>query len=329
MFLGQARGKVGDLVFYNMDGQQITRSRNRHPHNPRTPPQVYQRGIMASITAAYKAGCFIFDHSFQGKRKGIGCQREFSSRNARALRANVATDIDAARVGAEQRGRVVGPKTQTPVGFPGLIISSGTYPMTAFVFTPQVPESSAASWKLPPALTDETRAQYSERVGLIADDYYTFCGFAYAPELEEYAYIVPGHPGEEGAYQSVESFFFVRLGVKRDFVTSNEAVAGSTLGDIFVAHYTSPYISEAKLLAKAFSSPIEMSDIVNINDNTIEGHIGLIRSRLDMDLRSSSELVWGAESGYNGITSEFVLEAWNSETVQLGNSELVLEGGGF
>lgn len=329
-FLGYASGKLGDFVLYRQDGQQITRTRNRNPHNPKTEPQLYQRAIMATITAAYSAGSTLFDHSFQGYSKGAKCQREFTSRNARLLRAQIASDLANARTGAEQLGRVVGPKTQSPVGFPGMVVADGSYPMAAFVFTPQnVQGETACNWKLPAATANETCAEYAARVGLLAGDYYTFCGFAYAPELEQYAFIVPGHTGEAGAYQSVENFFFVRLGVKSSFVASSDAVSSKLLSDIFVADTYSPYADVEGLLAKAFGSAIELSDVIDINGETVEGYISLIRSRLDQDLRSHSALVWGADTSYNGLTSEFALEAWQAGTEALGNSQLILEGGGF
>lgn len=330
MFLGYASGKVADLVFYRQDGQQITRSRNRSPHNPKTEPQLYQRAVMATITAAYSAGSSLFDHSFEGYSKGAKNQREFSSRNARLLRSLIASDLANSRTGAEQLGRVVGPKTQSPVGFPGMVVADGSYPMAAFVFTPQdVQGEQACTWKLPASTQGETCAQYAARVGLLAGDYYTFCGFAYAPDLEQYAFIVPGHTGEAGAYQSVENFFFVRLGVKSSFVTSTEAVAGKVLSDIFVADTYSPYAAVEALLSKAFGSTIDLSDVIDINGEAVEGYISLIRSRLDQDLRSHSELVWGSDTSYNGLTSEFALEAWQAGTEALGNSQLILEGGGF
>lgn len=330
MFLGYASGKVADLVFYRQDGQQITRSRNRSPYNPKTDPQLYQRAVMATITAAYSAGSVIFNHSFEGYSKGAKCQREFTSRNARLLRAQIASDLANSRAGAAQLGRVVGPKTQSPVGFPGMIVSHGSYPMAAFVFTPQdVEQEHSCNWKLPDPTEGETCAAYASRVGLIAGDYFTFCGFASIPALEQYAYIIPGHQGEAGAYQSVESFYFVRLGVKSSFVTSSDQVAGKKKSDIFFADTYSPYVDIAYILSQSLTTYIELSDIVTYNGEASEGYIALIRSRLDQDLRSTSELVWGNESGYNGLTSEFALEAWQAGTEALGNSQLILEGGGF
>lgn len=329
-FLGYASGKLGDFVLYRQDGRQIMRTRNRNPHNPKTEPQLYQRAIMATITAAYSAGSALFDHSFEGYSKGAKCQREFTSRNARLLRSLISSDLYNERTGAGQLGRVVGPKTQSPVGFPGMIVSDGSYPMVAFVFTPQdIEDEQACNWRLPTATQGETCAAYANRVGLLAGDYFTFCGFAYAPELEQYAFIVPGHAGETGAYQSVENFFFLRLGVKKAFVESGDQMTGKLLSDIFFADSFSPYANIDGLLPSQYNLSIELSNVFNVNDNAVEGYVGLIRSRLDQGLRSKSELYWGAESSYNGLTSEFALEAWQAGTEALGNSQLILEGGGI
>ena len=86
LFQGMGRGKVGDVVFSRLNGQQIARVRNRNPKNPRTNAQLYQRAIMATVMQAYSAGIAIFDHSFQGKEVGAQNQRRFMALNAKLLR---------------------------------------------------------------------------------------------------------------------------------------------------------------------------------------------------------------------------------------------------
>ena len=66
LFQGMGRGKVGDVVFSRLNGEQISRVRNRHPKNPRSNSQLFQRAIMATVMQAYSAGKAIFDHSFEG-----------------------------------------------------------------------------------------------------------------------------------------------------------------------------------------------------------------------------------------------------------------------
>lgn len=54
LFLSQARGKVGSVVFSVLKGQQITRVYNPKPDNPRSPLQQAQRALLANATKYYK-----------------------------------------------------------------------------------------------------------------------------------------------------------------------------------------------------------------------------------------------------------------------------------
>ena len=56
MFLSQARGKVGSVVFSVVKGQQTARVHNPSPANPRTNGQQAQRSLLANMTKFYKRG---------------------------------------------------------------------------------------------------------------------------------------------------------------------------------------------------------------------------------------------------------------------------------
>lgn len=56
MFLSQARGKVGSVVFAVVKGQQVERVHNPKPANPRTFGQQAQRSLLANMTKFYKRG---------------------------------------------------------------------------------------------------------------------------------------------------------------------------------------------------------------------------------------------------------------------------------
>ena len=133
MFLGMARGKVGDVVFYRADGQQLSRVRNRNPRNPRSDAQLFQRAIMATTVQAYTAGKAIFDHSFQGYSVGAQNQREFLKRNAKMLRELIATDINTPIATNQQKARVVAPGVSMPVPN-AYVISRGTYDQSLFSY---------------------------------------------------------------------------------------------------------------------------------------------------------------------------------------------------
>ena len=56
MFLSQARGKVGSVVFAVVKGQQTARVHNPKPANPQTYGQQAQRSLLANMTKFYKRG---------------------------------------------------------------------------------------------------------------------------------------------------------------------------------------------------------------------------------------------------------------------------------
>lgn len=69
MLQGQARGKVGDLVFYVRNGGQQTRVRNRAPENPRTQSQMHQRVKLASVVGFYKRQASFFRFALKKSQK--------------------------------------------------------------------------------------------------------------------------------------------------------------------------------------------------------------------------------------------------------------------
>lgn len=93
LFLGYARGKVGDVVFSHQYGEQVTRARNRSPKNPKSPLQTLQRVCMNSVSKAYSYFKDICDHSFEGKLQGTPCQSEFARLNVEHLRNKLAYQI--------------------------------------------------------------------------------------------------------------------------------------------------------------------------------------------------------------------------------------------
>lgn len=86
LFLGMARGKVGDVVFSRLNGVQVTRARNRSPKNPKSVPQTLQRVIMNTMGKAYSLLQPIANHAFEGYAEGTPCQSRFMSLNIAMLR---------------------------------------------------------------------------------------------------------------------------------------------------------------------------------------------------------------------------------------------------
>lgn len=93
LFLGQARGSVGDVTFTHIAGQQVARARNRSPRNPRVPSQMLQRIVLNSASKAYSLMQPIVNHSFEGVQGVARNQQRFMQLNTSALRDKLADII--------------------------------------------------------------------------------------------------------------------------------------------------------------------------------------------------------------------------------------------
>lgn len=323
MFLGYARGSVGDVTFYRMDGKQISRARNRYPRNPKTNAQLYQRAIMASVMQAYAAGKEIFDHSFEGKPVGMGNMREFLSKNSNALRQALIYDANVQPT--EHISAVLNaPKTNTPVPNQ-YIISAGSLQNNLFTIVDASSQSGNALITTPAAQPSEKLADYAQRIGLNVGDIYTFVGFTVNPNKT--VFVTPNGIGS-GAYQEDGSFFFIRL-IVNDAIKSNDPAEDALLGTIFDIDTTSnvdnPVMFESKLADLSIAAA---SALTFVNDGDRCAVIGCIRSEFNSGLRSNETLHWAEWNNVYGIDWLNVLKAWTKQKDDLGDSDLILEGGG-
>lgn len=326
MLQGMARGKVGDVVFSRLNGEQISRVRNRYPKNPRTNAQLYQRAIMATIMQAYSAGKVIFDHAFQGKAVGAENQRRFMSLNAKLLRSQIANDINDNVEVASQVGRVVAPGTIMPVPAE-LTISEGSYDQALFEL---VEANGLKAYQLTEKQTNEKLKDYAARVGLIPGDIYTLVAFSVCKDTSVWE-----TPETSDGYGTVREcqFTYMRMTVKDSVLTSEST--SITYLDIFDIESS----SNAKAWqTTAFNDKLTINTIkpISFGENSVRGCIGLIRSRKDRDVRSNSQLIYignnssiAADNFNYGIASSYILNAWTSGTQALGDSDLLLEGGNF
>ena len=83
--MGNASGKLADVVLYRNAGAQVARLRVRKPRNPRTENQLIQRVIQSTNAKAYSVLQAICNHAFEGKNSKTQNQSEF-------MRLNVAAD---------------------------------------------------------------------------------------------------------------------------------------------------------------------------------------------------------------------------------------------
>ena len=87
MFLGQARGRVGSVVFARRMGKQITRTYNAEPTNPKTRAQALQRAQFSTVIAASVGLKDVINNSFDGSKNGQESVNKFVSVNLSDLRA--------------------------------------------------------------------------------------------------------------------------------------------------------------------------------------------------------------------------------------------------
>lgn len=343
LFQGMARGSVGDVTFSRLNGKQIARVRNRSPRNPRTNPQLYGRAIMATVMRAYSAGREIFDHSFEGVAVGAASQNRFLSLNNRVLREYLAADINNNQTVAKSINTFVGPKVQSPVPS-RYVISEGSLDAGLFgAFYGGGGYGRIDYSNLTAPGSGVTAAAYFGNLvtqgKIAADDLYTICIFYCDPttvplfEIRERT--------EPATKQYATSFVYARLRPNMDLLEATELTAsdlqvigasgsGASAGVFYVDSYggTGDAASVAASLA-AIEFGNEIS--VDLITDALSGSIGVIHSKVNTTLRSSSEMVpsgWGVSDDTPfGITAPAILDAWKQGAAQVGTSDLILEGG--
>jgi hypothetical protein len=306
ILLGMGRGKLGDIVLTRIDGQQIARPRNRQPKNPRTNKQLYQRAVMATVMQAYSAGIKIFDHSFEGKSVGAANQRYFMKLNAKKLRAQIAADIDGDVAVDSQIGRVVAPGVSSPV--PACLqVSEGSLIDAIF-----------GGDKTPDALENETVAQYCTRLGLVAGDLFTFVAFAIPDNASTLFTLL----SDSTIYskQFACGFYYARYKVKPEAFASDVEITNFSQ----ILEFSDGNFNPALNFTNFFPGDDKPASIGMIG-YTDKDASGWIRSRENEDLRSSCTLEFGNQEF--GIASSFALAAWKQGSANLGDSDLILEGG--
>lgn len=131
LFLGFGRGKVGDVVMYRANGEQVTRARNRSPKNPQTALQLLQRAVMHTSSSAYSQLSKICDHSFQGFETGTANQSRFTKLNVAMLRNRCADEINSGDpyiIASSQKYNFMGKNDAGCVVNP-YVISEGSLPV--------------------------------------------------------------------------------------------------------------------------------------------------------------------------------------------------------
>lgn len=314
MFLGHAKGRVGSVVFYRASGKQLARAKAETVKNPKTTKQVVQRAIMATVMQAYSQGKAIFDHSFQGKSVPGGSMNRFNKVNADLLRTLVVSELNAGTSAADGVVALVqkGATCTTPNSFR---ISEGSLVQSLFTVAPSTTQADVLTAALPDAGTATTVAEYCAANGLVAGDIYTIVcfGIAGVSSWQRDAAAV------KLATHYPTQFGFIRLIVKASAITSDTAIGSATFGDLFTI--------DAAGTQLAATTPITTKlSIMNVIPNSVTGSMGVIRSREDSGLRSTTDMVIPAQMNW-GIKAYHIVDAWTAESSIAAGSDLILEGG--
>ena len=163
MLLGQARGKVGDVVFSRTNGQQVIKARAAQVKNPQTKAQMIQRIILNTIAQVYSKMQPICDHSFEGVKDGQDCMSYFMSKNTKLIR-NLASMF-----GLDASSPLVVDLGSTDFATNPYIISKGTLPNIELTA-----DSDYTAMGLP---AGNTYQGVLDAYGLQRGDQLTFCIF--------------------------------------------------------------------------------------------------------------------------------------------------------
>lgn len=319
---GMARGKVGDLVFSRMDGEQITRVRNRRPRNPKTNKQLYQRAIMATVSQLYAAGQEIFNHSFEGAATPADNQRRFMSENVKILRSLLANDLNTHATDEACQARFAAPGNLSPIPNRKIVISDGLLDVNFMIYAT---EEAVIDFKVS---NNDTVAGMFSKNGLNKNSLITIVSFINSfpnngsdwEDPSQWANVTLDLP-----------FRYLQLAVRDDIDESAAIDSGFALKDVFI-------------LNKVYNAPNAASWLLNTyNGDSISydcffngaqsqyivlGNMGVILSEKDSIKRSRSYLniEWGRQMKF-GLTSNYVLDAWKRGAVEVGDSDYILEGG--
>ena len=309
LFQGMAKGKLGDVIFTRADGQQVTKAYNPQPRNAQSNAQMIQRAIVATITQAYSIGIDILDHSFEGCAVGSGCQSRFMELNTAKLRSVIATELEEGRAYILQKGHVIAPQCKTAAPF-SYIVSEGRL-QQKYVSPLGV---------MPTPQENETLAHYCQRCDFKAGDTYTLMAFIITDHV---LWAVPNYEKDFGKCYAA-NFGYIRMRVKATAPTNTRTKlnANSTKDKVFEVTRSKYFENIGGLSACKFSQDLSWGY------DGFDGLVcsGVIRASRVGGYRSSCTL--NVESQGKGIISSMILDAWTPDNVKVGDSDLILEGGG-
>lgn len=207
MLLGQARGKVGDLVFSRNNGKQVIKARSEVVRNPQTTAQTLQRILLNTISQAYSVMLPICDHSFEGVKIGQDTMAEFMKQNLNRIRARV-TNLK------NTTGGLTGFYAVTPIGFKTVsinnyIMATGKLPQVKITgLELSTPGAEVAQIEVPGAPAVLTYQDFISAFGIRQGDQITFCQLTYVAGEDihfNYSRVILAPVDEDGIATSLDT----------------------------------------------------------------------------------------------------------------------------
>lgn len=184
MLLGMARKKIGDVVFYRANGEQISRARNRAPKNPRSEKQSVQRMVLATASKTLAALAGLYDHSFEGVQVGIKSRQHAQRLLMEGYRGYAAAFFNGS--GGITETRYVFAIKGAPIAaiYEGMPLSRGRLSMNTYSILDNNQDPSATSGRISLAsalgASITTQAEYAAelaKLGLEPGDQLTVVGY--------------------------------------------------------------------------------------------------------------------------------------------------------
>ena len=318
---GQLRGKLGGVVYYRTNGQQISRARAENVSNPNTQPQRIQRMIMATVMQAYSLTKEITDHSFEGVKYKQDSMAFFQRVNANKLRSMISAE------NASFQPSFTAPKVQALIPN-GYTISRGSLSPVPFGY-----QSGAAGANYPVFgdsfaknvfSIDLSLSMFMTSLRAVPGDMVTLVYFDGDSVLFS---LTDGEKDRENIKYVTMRYIRIKF---KDSYTSDELEE-----NVFAEGEAGSITFNRGLVVEDESSNLELLEeisIETIGDHNfmtfpnIDAHcIGAIRSRRDNGVWRRSLCEMSCNPGYHyGLSYEAGLLAWENNTNELGNGDWLL-----
>lgn len=318
---GQLRGKLGGVVYYRSNGQQISRARAENVSNPNTQPQRIQRMIMATVMQAYSLTKEITDHSFEGVKYKQDSMAFFQRVNANKLRSVISAE------NAPFQPSFTAPKVQALIPN-GYTISRGSLSPVPFSF-----QAGAADAHYPvigdaysdvAVLNDITLGRFMKSLRANAGDMVTLVYF----DGDSVLFSLTNGENDRENIKYV-TMRYVRMKFKDSYTPNELATSLFTITLEGGAQINQDLFLTEESSNLTFLNDCQMVDIAgqkNLTFPNIDAHaIGIIRSRRDGGAWRRSLCEMTCNPGYHyGLSYDSGLLAWENNTNELGSGDWLL-----